>query len=426
MYFQIMRNELLTAVFLLIGITAFAQNTAHLDGVIDLSIEERSIEGVYEISELPTGDNTLFFALNKQLGVDAIHMNDVRIASAKVPQDNKDYYVYKLIVENPFATGDKLKIAVSGKLKKFKEGKKRELRSSQIFINEGILRAYGDSKWYPVIVDNIDITEEVAFTYNFKTSCSDCSNTLLNGSITSETQGDFHSAKAGKDVVLIAGNYETTKGKYASYVNLPAADVSKLETLIGSISNFYNELTGEQTPENLVYAYLPTDVNHELVSGSTLIRTSQNTNYQDLAAFLSHEIAGQYLNNLAGKQTASREYYDRSLAKYLSLKYLKASQPEHFALISNTYNQAVVDANASLENRTLNPYQLLALEQNIGSDKMAEFLKVFYNNLDDTANAYDTLMASMDQVGVEQERIANIEKNIINNFDNAEETVAGF
>ena len=77
---------------------SFAQKLSHLDGTVNISLEDETIDATYTLSNLPVDTQTLSFRLNEYIKVKSIELNGNRIASSKVPQNCNDCLIYTVLV----------------------------------------------------------------------------------------------------------------------------------------------------------------------------------------------------------------------------------------------------------------------------------------------------------------------------------------
>jgi len=366
------------------------------------------------LTQIIDSTRTLHFLLNRQLKLKEAYKNSTRIAKAKVKSPFNDFYNYQLILAETFKPTDTLTLVVDGNIKKFKQGKKRELRNSQIIIKDSILRAFSDSKWYPIMLD--DNNEQVAFTYNLNSTCEDCNNITIGSTV----NGTFAANQPTKNLEIIAGKYDIVQNSGISYLNMNPDQITKVEKIVQDVNEYYKVLTGITPTSNLLYAYLPTDVNSNVANGRTLVKTSGDFTQKDLPRFVSNELAKQIVSSLLDDKPSTHDRLDNALATYITLKYLSNAYPESFSITDPYYMPRfnLVNPDTDTEELVLNPYQLIAIEKTLGSDQMMfGFIKNFYDNLNREMNPYLALANGMIQTGAGQDKVRLVENSILQNFN---------
>ena len=100
---------------------SIGQGLSHLDGTVNISLEDETIDATYTLSNLPVDTQTLSFRLNEFIKVKSISLNGERIASSKVPQNCTDCLIYTVLVgcEVVITPQSTLTIVTEGKFKNF-------------------------------------------------------------------------------------------------------------------------------------------------------------------------------------------------------------------------------------------------------------------------------------------------------------------
>ncbi len=424
----------LLALFCLALSALYSQST-QLGGTVDISFAKGQIKSQFVLSNLPNQDEALSFMLHSDLSVKRILLNDQKIEFAKTKQQCYDCTVYAISSVKTFEAADRLLIETEGRFKTYKAGQNKKDYKGKIANNYGILRASEQAKWYPVIISQGKklpaFLRKYPYTLDLQANC-DCKSIYIGRGAPKPSGARFVSNNPSKDIMLIAGNYEWTEGKKAIFLNITDQPlIDRLDSLFSSISEYYESITQIDMPTKYVMAHLPSDNARwgGFMTYPTIVSVRKSMSNRNLSAYLSHEVAHYLFGDVYQAEGNLFWFYLESFAEYFSYKYLLQHDPagmrgdyrrmrksKEFVRLDQVKQINQVTSTARY---LIGPFQLLAIEQRIGEEKMLELIASVFPKLETSEDGYQTLVATLLEIGVEEKTVAEIEEQLFQQFDPA-------
>lgn len=427
-----MKKNLFICFFALLTIGLVAQST-HLAGDINISLKDGKLDSEFWLTNYAPDQMSLSFMLNSKIKIKKVRLNNEEVSVTKTKASCYDCHVYEVSLPRKLVLSDTIGIETKGTFKNFKAGTHKSDYKGRIASNYGVLRASEQAKWYPVLTSDDDklpsFARKYAYTYNLKVNCKECKGIYVGAGLPQKSGGRFVSQRATKDIMLIAGDISWAEGKNAIFINVPAEKMRKrLDSLFSSIVAYYQQLTGIEMPTKYVLASLPSDNKRwgGFMTYPTIVSVRKKIGDRGLSSYLSHEVAHYLFGDVYRPQGNLFWFYLESFAEYYSLKYLLEHEPKaikgsygrlkksgafvrldqvkQFNEVSNSYRYLI------------GPFQLLALEEQIGEANMLALIKTVFPKLSSAENGYQALIESLTEIGLAPDRIAKIETRLFQSF----------
>lgn len=428
-----MKKMLCMYFFALLTIGLGAQST-HLAGDITISLKDGKLDSEFRMTNYAPDQMRLSFMLNSKIKVKKVRLNKEEVSVTKTKASCYDCQVYEVTLPRKLVLSDTIGIQTKGTFKNFKAGTHKSDYKGRIASNYGVLRASEQAKWYPVLTSEDDklpsFARKYAYTYDLKVNCEECKGIYVGAGLPQKSGGRFVSQRATKDIMLIAGDISWAEGENAIFINVPDEKMRKrLDSLFSSIIAYYQQLTGIEMPTKYVLASLPSDNKRwgGFMTYPTIVSVRKKMGDRGLASYLSHEVAHYLFGDVYRPEGNLFWFYLESFAEYYSFKYLLEHEPK---AIKGSYrrlkkseafvrlDQVKQFSEVSGSYRYLiGPFQLLALEQQIGEAKMLALIKTVFPKLRSAENGYQAMMESLVEIGIEQEVIAKIETRLFKAFN---------
>lgn len=162
----------------------------------------------------------------------------------------------------------------------------------------------------------------------------------------------------------------------------------------------------------------------------TIVNTSQSIGTSRLPSYLSHEVAHYLFGGVFRPRSELFWFYLESFAEYLSYKYLledpaanqKTMRREYERLLEGKNFVRLDEVNTfddvnGRHRYTNGPFQLLALEQRIGEERMMAFVRAVFPKLEAGQKGYPAFVESLKEVGVSPADIERFEAEVIRGFN---------
>lgn len=426
-------KKILSICFCLLITTLGAAQSTHLEGDVNISLNNRELNSDFWITNYAPEQMTISFMLNSDIKIKAVTLNTGKIATEKTKASCYDCHVYEVKLPRKLTLSDTIGIQTKGSFKSFKAGTNKKDYKGKIANNYGILRASEQAKWYPVLTSEEDnlpsFARKHAYTYSLKVNCADCKGIYVGAGVPQKSGSLFVAKRATKDIMLIAGDISWTEGSNAIFINVADEKMrGKLDGLFSSIAAYYEKLTQIEMPTKYVLAHLPSDNKRwgGFMTYPTIVSVRKSFGNRGLAAYLSHEVAHYLFGDVYQAESNLFWFYLESFAEYFSYKYLLEHEPDAMhsdykrfknsqAFIRldqvNTFN----DVSGSYR-YLIGPFQLLALEERIGEAKMLELIKTVYPKLATSKDGYKALIDSLAEIGIAKETIDEVEEKLFKAF----------
>jgi hypothetical protein len=311
-----------------------------------------------------------------------------------------------------------------------------------IAFNGYSVRAEGvQGAWYPYLYDaKNDVTYE-CMNYNIEIECIDCSTIYLNGSKPIHAQKSSFKSEKPYELSLFCGNYEYIDDGNLLLLNptFEKKDISNFSSLVAQYKKFYEEELNIKFSEPPVFVNsTPTAPNFgwlfvsyptimgigygNLGLGSLFDQKQQNLYKQLIAHELGHYYFGTYKvfnSELGGMMTEGfAEYLSMKLVEELQGKEAYKQLIEEKLEILNTYQTipiSKINSISDIEDRerfnyNYAPLMFVAIEQEIGSKKMWEWLNLILNTKTVYTN-YDFLLSTLKKTINKDQVVSKIVEN---------------
>lgn len=318
-----------------------------------------------------------------------------------------------------------------------------------IAFNGISVRAEGiQGAWYPYLYDaKNDVTYE-QMNYNIEIECLDCSTLYLNGNDPIHAQKATFRSEKPYELSLFCGNYEYINDGNLLLLNPTFAqdDINDFSKLVSQFKKYYEKKLNIQfseppvfvnsTPTAPNYAWLfvsyPTimGIGYGNLGLGALFDKKQNWYEQLIAHELGHYYFGTYkvFNSELGSMLSE------GFAEYLSLKLFEELKEkksydqlleEKFEILKtfNTIPISKINTIRDIEDRerfvyNYAPLMFIAIEQEIGSKKMWEWLFNILSTKTDYTN-YDFLLSTLKNTLNDE----NMVLQIVNKYFSSEQSM---
>ncbi len=436
-----------TAILFLLFFTSYfsfaeKDSSLQLNGNVEISIEEGYISFEFSITGFKEFNNkNITFSLNDIFNIESLLINGNKgdFKKSDLPCSDCHYYILP-IVDN---TIQELKIKAKGTFDKENNSKREDYKGLISYKNE-ILRASEQAKWYPIIIEDVNIpsyAQKQFYTYQLNVKCDDCKNVFVGSEEPQGQQGIFTENIPQDAILLIAGKYDFTSTPLGLYINMSKENIDILESNIQSILNYYEKISGIGISKRIVYAHLPSNNSRwgGFVTFPAIVDVNQEPKTNRLH-FLSHELAHFYFGDIYQPKSNLFWFCLESFAEYYSYKYLLEHSPNliqsdykrlkkirmaqmipffksikgyHFRIKKLKKIKKIQDI-TSIHRYSVGGFQLLGLEHEIGENKMQEFIPQFFKNLSHEKNGYRTLIQTLKEINISPEIITRVKKDYLN------------
>jgi hypothetical protein len=319
-----------------------------------------------------------------------------------------------------------------------------------IAFNGYSVRAEGvQGAWYPYLYDaKNDVTYE-CMNYNIEIECIDCSTIYLNGSKPIHAQKSSFKSEKPYELSLFCGNYEYIDDGNLLLLNptFEKKDINNFSSLVAQYKKFYEEELNIKFSEPPVFVNsTPTAPNFgwlfvsyptimgigygNLGLGSLFDQKQQNL-YKQLIA---HELGHYYFGTFKVFNSELGNMMSEGFAEYLSMKLIEELQGKEAYKelidekleILNTYQTipiSKINSISDIEDRerfvyNYAPLMFIAIEQEIGSKKMWEWLNLILNTKTVYTN-YDFLLSTLKKT-INKDQVAS---KIVENYFSSEQSM---
>jgi hypothetical protein len=319
-----------------------------------------------------------------------------------------------------------------------------------IAFNGYSVRAEGiQGAWYPYLYDaKNDVTYE-QMNYNIEIECVDCSTLYLNGNDPIHAQKSSFKSEKPYELSLFCGNYEYIDDGNLLLLNptFEKKDINNFSSLVAQYKKFYEEELNIKFSEPPVFVNsTPTAPNFgwlfvsyptimgigygNLGLGSLFDQKQQNL-YKQLIA---HELGHYYFGTFKVFNSELGNMMSEGFAEYLSMKLIEELQGKEAYKelidekleILNTYQTipiSKINSISDIEDRerfvyNYAPLMFIAIEQEIGSKKMWEWLNLILNTKTVYTN-YDFLLSTLKKT-INKDQVAS---KIVENYFSSEQSM---
>lgn len=435
----------------------------HLAGKIIISIKSGTIDAELNLRNLPKTDNYTIW-LNSGLNIEYFRDGNNQFNYSYNTEYNTELSSEAL--QHYFPSNDRksrflpnsLIVKYTGKFPVIADTTKAYDWGDwkgNIAFNGQTLRASEQSAWYPIIYNKTDGIVIDKYTFDIELECSDCQTLYINGDKPQKAyKSNFKSVQA-VPLLMFVGNYNFKEVDNIFILNseLDANKINTLTKTTNSIIKFYEEVLKTPYGKPVVYiSSTPVSKKNEwmFVTYPTItvvgIDKYKLDNYFDdktyqfkqksNITFIAHELAHYYIGTKFVPNSELRWFFLEGLTDYLSIKTAKKILGiEIYQTIINNYINELKDFEpqqlnliklASEINDTyryrFTPLFLLAIEQEIGEDKMYQWIESIINGESVKTN-YDFFLSSLRDTGVTEKQIKLIIETYIDNLKSKENII---
>lgn len=432
----------------------------HLAGKIIVSIKSGTIDAELILRNLPKTDNYTIW-LNSGLNIEYFRDGNDQFNYSYNTEYNTEFSSEAL--QHYFPSNDRKSrflpnsfiVKYTGKFPVIADTTKAydwDDWKGNIAFNGQTLRASEQSAWYPLIYNKSDDILIDKYTFDIDLECSDCQTLYLNGDTPKKSKKSFFRSDQPVPLLMFLGNYNF-KEVDKIYILNSELDTNKLNTLTKTTNNiiqFYEQVLKTPYGKPVVYvSSTPVSKKNEwmFVTYPTItvvgIDKYKLDNYFDdktyqfkqksNITFIAHELAHYYIGTKFVPNSELRWFFLEGLTDYLSIKAAKKILGiETYQIIINNYINELKDFEplplsqikiASEINDTyryrFTPLFLLAIEQEIGEDKMYKWIESVINGASVKTN-YDFFLSSLRDTGVTEKQIESIIETYIDNLKSKE------
>ncbi len=418
----------------------------HITGKLNLNIQKGTLEGDFELSNLPTINN-YYISLNSGLN----------IRYFRNEKDNFNYYYNKeygdstpagcfgYYFRNNTGKGKFLphtfQISYTGAFPVISDTLKASDSgdwAGNIACNGKTIRATDQSAWYPILYD---IEKDIKYTkiiYDIEVTCDDCEDIYLNGNTPIKGKYAHLKSDSAFALLLFAGNYNIDTSNNTYFLN---TDMTKKQlTEFGKMTNSYKKYYEKELSIPYIYniTYLQTTPTSKYngflfvtypsitaVGWDNGFKGCFGENGNSFKPFIAHELGHYYFGNYAKYNSELGHTIDESFSEFLSLKVTEYflrdsiynSKIDNDIRILNDFNPISIGyvisgsdiKNNQIYNYSYFPIVLVAIEKEIGKEKMWKWLNLILTTKTEFTN-YEFLKNTLRIALKDNELLEKIEK----------------
>jgi hypothetical protein len=324
-----------------------------------------------------------------------------------------------------------------------------------IAFNGQTLRASEQSAWYPIIYNKTDDIVIDKYSFDIELECSDCQTLYMNGDTPKKLNKSYFRSEQAVPLLMFVGNYDF-KAVDQIFILNSELDTNKLNTLTKTTNNiiqFYEKVLNTKYGKPVVYiSSTPVSKKNEwmFVTYPTIsvigIDKYKLDNYFDdktyqfkqksNITYIAHELAHYYIGTKFVPNSELRWFFLEGLTDYLSIKAAKKILGvETYQLIINNYINEIKNfqpiplnqiKGASEINDTyryrFTPLFLLAIEHEIGEDKMYKWIESLING-DSVKTNFEFVLSTLRNIGTTEKQIKLIIETYIDNIKSKENII---
>jgi hypothetical protein len=310
-----------------------------------------------------------------------------------------------------------------------------------IAFNGQTLRMTEQSAWYPLIYDKAKDVLLTKYTYSINVICEDGISNYINGDIPKAGKKNLFSSATPVALLLFSGNYtfKQEKGIYFIHTGLSSGEMSLLSNWSNEVISFYSRQLHIPYGSRIFYLWeTPVAKNNVwlFVTYPTIAMIGRQMTMHDLFAksaplavdtstilFIAHEIGHYYFGTLLSPNSELKWAFLEGFTEYLSLQFVKEKLGD--SVYKKTIRKYVAAVNEAKGITPLNrvsdmnqatevfkyryvPLLLVALEKNIGQEKMWRWIQSILQTKDALTN-YAFFRNSLLNAGVDRNALQSFE-----------------
>jgi hypothetical protein len=451
-------------VLILFYTTILISQTPHLEGTINLDIDQGLVHCVFKFSKIDK-NGSYSVLLNRGFNVKYFKLNNQVLDAARKPSYNSiDYDIYKTNSSDsdlPLTSVENIEVEYSGAFPVFKDTENNDGDDmGNIAIKNNIIRATVQSNFIPELKDRISNKRITVFTYKIIINSSKKTTVYLNGCEPQSGKKLIFENNKPLDFLIYAGNYKVKQygNLYLLNSNLDDKYVAILAENVKKISDFYSKSMGIGYDDKVVFPQIfsvgpskqyrkwaftvtPTIVMDVNELSSKIDLNSRTITDVNTFRIIAHEMAHKYFMqqlNAVGTKNLWR-FYHEALAQYLAFKAVEelVSKKAYRETLdeftfTNDNKAATFKTFDEIENSEIDltrasydyyPLYLIGFEKMFGIDKTFQLLQKLVKDNDaftfDTeyfkTRARETANSAQDFLVYEQTFLDS--KNCINQFN---------
>ncbi len=295
-----------------------------------------------------------------------------------------------------------------------------------IAFNDHSLRTDGaQAAWYPVLYDIRKKKRYENIRYDIEITCSDCNTIYLNGNAPVKGKKGHFKSDVPMELFLFAGNFKTEKVSNTWFINpdITTAQMSEFGKMTERYKKYYEDKLHIPYKHNIAYLRAtPVSKRNSwmFVAYPTIIVAGRGNNGMkgffdkkegdDYKPFIAHELGHYYFGEYLHFNSELGGALSEAFAEYMAFKITKEYLPDSFYndLIAKKISEvkdfhpmplSKIKSEHDYGNRELicyysTPLLLLAIEKEIGPDKMWQWLHTILVTKTDFTN-YDFLKTTL-------------------------------
>jgi hypothetical protein len=427
------------------GSPVLLAQTPHLTGTVDIDLPRGLLAGDLCVSNLPRED-TLRFLLRNGLNVASIR--DGKGDAVKFEGDYDGRLVgegLEYTLPDSMPRPEKLCMAYTGAYPVYQKRDRVDDSKGLIAFNGRTVRATEQSKWYPVFYDADADWLYQDVTYQLRVTCRGCATIYLNGSRPRPGPTVTAQSAVPRPLLLLAGAFSQREVDGTRYLNstISEAEAWEFGKRVTAIKRFYEAYL--RIPYQDSITFLDLEPVRQLgardnwafttwptiaFAGRNVKEMLQSLQVGDDAGFLHHELAHYYFGSLRSPRGPYFWFFVESTTEFLALKALQhfggdAMYQErlhkyyrdlgHFDEVSPVPLDRITakDQMDQFYRYRYGPLLLVALEQEIGSERMGDLFHQLLTAPADLNLDYQTLTRSLRSLGVPTETWRRFEERCI-------------
>lgn len=436
------------AIILLLAISnrsvAQEKNSPILKGVIEVSIQDGTIDCEFSIEEMPIIKNSLLL-INTGFNIEYIrNIEDEhsfyyeRVHADSIAYESFGYYI-------PNKTGRRvnrsLRFKYTGKFPVVRDTTRPASMDwkGNIAFNGYSLRMDGlQSGWYPVLYDIDNDKSYNKVRCDIEVVCKDCNAIYLNGQAPVLGTAAHFKNNNPLELLLYAGNYKVKNIGNTYFLNTGMAD--KLLKEFGNITDQYKRYYEDQTlihyRDDITYIQTsPVSIDNAwlFVSYPTIVNVGRGENEMKESftgesskwarSFIAHELAHYYFGFYKSTNSPVGDVICEGFAEYLALTAVRKFDGDDIykAALGSKLNRvekfkpipfAQIGSEQDYKSRELYVYNyapiiLCAIEKEIGRDAMWKWIRLILNSKEDMTN-YTFMKHTLTQAVFDKEKLQKV------------------
>jgi len=448
--------------FLSFSISVLAQeNVPHLKGKVNISITKGTFDCDLTMSNIPQIQD---YVIRLNSGMNLLNIrsrkpNDFVIYFEKSRQDSTAdeslaYYFPDNTGKGKFLP-EEIQFRYVGKFPIANdtiENYSREDWKGNIAFNGYSVRTDGSqSAWYPYLYDIKNDISYYQVIYDIDFTCEDCSTIYINGSMPlNSTHAEFKSS-VPYQLALFCGkfNFEDNGNIIILNPQFTKEQIQQFSKLIYSFKKYYEQKFDIQFNQSPVFVNTtPTSINNAwlFVSYPTIMTIGWGENGlgalfakgetpEWFKQLIAHELGHYYFSTYKVFNSVLGDMMSEGFTEYMSLKLTEdlLGTELYNKKLADKFNQldnykpvpfAQVNSKANIENREIYVYYyapviFLAIEKEIGKDKMWNWLKTILGTKAEFTN-YEFLISTLKNTLKDNEKFNMIEMTYFKNENSVE------